>query len=178
MGEETFNQKIKDTYPGLYITDIPENATVDNVENEVYDEIVPFEYKSFKTIINRLIKLGVDIKNSDAIFYNDTTEEALKLDEIYSIIESIDTPEEEFTTDESVETPVEGEQNMTDKEKDDISADRNDGEYPTIMYFYSTLTENQKKIFGSAENIVQKYVEGFAAFYTEEEFVDHLKNCF
>jgi hypothetical protein len=167
-GQEVFDKAIAETYPELSIVDVPENMSVEEFMSEGYEDYVQATYTSIKTILDRLIRNGVDTDNVDFIFYDFSNDKNYKLSEVLALLGNI---EDVIMPDEVIETtePV--------TEEEGVSGDKNTGLYPDLTEYYDNLLKIDKAKLGNLDDLIEKYAENFSKFYTEKEYIEYLKNC-
>jgi ribonuclease HI len=79
IGEDQFNQMVKEANPDLTIIDVPENLDLSKLYSEEYDDYVDITYETLNTMLDRLATNGVNIDTFANLFHNFTTDSPMDI---------------------------------------------------------------------------------------------------
>jgi hypothetical protein len=175
-GQNTFNEAIQTQFPELSVVEVPENVDSMLFMAEEYADYVPATHETITLMLDRLLRNGVPIDKADFVFYDFATDTSYSTAQMLDILKQVDAsimPEEEVT-----ETPIETAETPTKTAEDKAveSADKNNGKYLMIEMFYNKQTEENKQKLGTLESLIAEYVEVYADFADQLEFIQ-IKSC-
>jgi len=81
LGENEFNQMVKDLNPDLTIIDVPENVDLQKLYSDDYDDYVDVTYQSLNIILDRLATAGVNVDKLSNLFHDFSTDQPVNISE-------------------------------------------------------------------------------------------------
>lgn len=174
-GQNTVNEAIQTQYPELSVIDVPENVDINSFMNEEYSDYVPATYETITIMLDRLLRNGAPVDKADFVFYDFATDTSYSAAQMLDILKQVDAsimPEE--VIEEPIDVPEESAETAEDKVVE--SADKNNGKYLMIEIYYNKQTEENKQKLGTLESLIAEYVETYADFADQLEFLQ-IKSC-
>ena len=161
LGEEQFNQMVKETNPDLTIIDVPENVDLQKLYSDEYDDYVDVTYETLNTILNRLSVAGVNIDTLSNLFHNFATDAPMKITEFSEWVDTNIKPEEPVEQEEVITQPGVGEQLSLFGEEKKEAKENKTSKISTV--------EEPVRIYSDGSDIKGTGKVGFGAVYKYQD---------